>query len=436
MDLQVENKVHKLINDLWFKRRDIISDDYDESLEYISKIIPLKIHEIPSGTKCWTWIVPEKWTCHEAYLETLDGKRVLSYADNPLHVVSYSLPYDGIVSKEELFKHLYTHPKIQDAIPFKFKYYERDWGLCCSQKLKDSLTDAKYRVKIKTDFSFGKLKVGEVIIPGQSEESFVLCAHLCHPAMVNDDLTGVAVAIEVMRRLREKKGLYYTYRFLIVPETIGSVAWLSHNEELIPKIKGGLFLEMMGTDIPHSLQLSFLGNTQIDKCFMNALRSFDPEGWIGKYCTVIRNDERQFNAPGVRIPMLSLSRVYKPEDERWPYPEYHSSFDNLSIVSQERLEESVNLVLKMFEDLENNYYVINRFKGRIFCSRYDIHIDSCIDPEGNKKMFEIMDLIDGTRTIVDIAQECLLSFKYCWDVIDKLLRHNLVEYSRLPKEIK
>ncbi|PWH13346.1 MAG: hypothetical protein DDG59_14425, partial [Anaerolineae bacterium] len=175
-----------LIHELWFLRRDLVSDGFDQALYRLAQEVPMTIHEYPTGEPCWTWRVPEKWTCHEAYLETLDGKRLIDAADHPLHVVSYSLPFEGIVSREELFAHLYTHPTLPDAIPFVFKYYQRDWGLCCSQQLKDSLTDAQYRVVIRTTFEAGTLKVGEVILPGESEQTFVLVAHLCHPAMVND----------------------------------------------------------------------------------------------------------------------------------------------------------------------------------------------------------------------------------------------------------
>ena len=196
--------MEELISALWRLPRDIVSDGYDTALHALSTQVPMTVHEYPTGTECWTWLVPEKWTCQEAWLETLDGRRLFSYEDNPLHVVSYSLPVDREVSREELFEHLHVHPGLPDAIPFVFKYYERDWGLCCSRKLKDSLRDDRYRVVIRSEFSYGTLKVGEVIVPGKSAETFVLCAHLCHPAMVNDDLSGVVVGLKVMQELLKR----------------------------------------------------------------------------------------------------------------------------------------------------------------------------------------------------------------------------------------
>ena len=262
----MNTSMYDLIQELWFLKRDIVSDDYDRALFRLAQEIEMQIHKYPSGEPCWTWHVPEKWTCHCAYLETMDGQRLLDYANHPLHVVSYSLPFEGVVSKAELLKHLHSHPTLPEAIPFVFKYYQRDWGLCAPQTLCDNLSDESYRVVIRTTFEPGELKVGEILIPGESEKSFVLVAHLCHPAMVNDDLTGVVVAMDVARHLMANPGHYYTYRILILPETIGSVAYLSHHESLIPQMVGGLFLEMLGNDSPHALQFSLQPSSQVDKC--------------------------------------------------------------------------------------------------------------------------------------------------------------------------
>lgn len=416
----------ELMDKLWSLPRDIVSEGYDAALKAIATQVPMTIHEYPTGTEVWDWIVPEKWTCHEAYLETLDGQRLFSHADNPLHVVSYSLPFDGVVSRDVLLKHLYVHPKIADAIPFIFKYYERDWGLCCSKTLKDSLRDEQYRVVIKTDFSYSTLKVGEVVISGESEESIVLCSHLCHPHQANDDLTGVIVGIKVAQELLKRKKLRYTYRYLIVPETIGSIAYLSHNKDLIPKIKGGMFLEMLGLDYPHGLQLSFQGNTEFDLCFTLAMNQHDPHGWTGPFRTVIGNDERQFNGPGMRIPFLSLSRVLPPTSPNWPYREYHSNFDNPSLVSIKHLEDSKDLVLAMIETLNANVVPVNKFNGEPFCSRYGLHVDWYSNPDGHNSLFNIIDRIDGTRSIAEISAECGVSFDSVRDVVDQLIGHGLV----------
>jgi aminopeptidase-like protein len=394
----------------------------------------MKIHEYPTGETCWTWRIPEKWTCHEGYLETLDGHRLIDYRDHPLHVVSYSLPFEGIVSREELLEHLHVHPNLPDAIPFVFKYYERDWGLCAPQTLQDSLNEERYRVVIRSSFEPGTLKVGEIIIPGQSDSTFIMVAHLCHPAMVNDDLTGIVVGLEVAKALLRGSKPYYTYRLLVLPETIGSVAYLSHNETLIQKMVGGLFLEMLGNDSPHALQGSFQPHSQTDRCLSSAFRDLDPQGYMGPYRGIIDNDERQFNAPGVRIPMLSLSRVEALKEKGLPpYPEYHSSLDTPGIVTQERLEASRDVVLGLIQAWERNQYVVNCFKGEVFCSGYGIWVDYRQKPEGHRRLFEIMERCDGEHTVADIANELHISFHAVWQVVTQLQEKDLVTFSRVPK---
>jgi aminopeptidase-like protein len=400
------------------------------------------VHEYPTGQECFTWLVPEKWTCHEAWLETLDGRRLFSDADHPLHVVSYSLPFDGVVSRDELMRHLYVHPRLPDATPFVFKYYDRDWGLCCSQRLRESLHDARYRVRIRTSFSFGTLKVGEIVVPGRTDETIVLATHLCHPGMANDDLTGVAVGMGVMRELlreaREARARgtppprRYTYRLLIVPETIGSLAYLSDHQELIPRMKGGLFLEMLGLDNPPALQRSFAGDTDVDACFVSALRQYAPTGWTAPYRALLGNDERQFNAPGVRVPMLSLMRVLPTDAPDYPYREYHSSDDTPAIVSPARLAESRDLVLRMIDAVENSRVPINRFAGEICCSRHGLHIDWYSDPNGHRAMFAILDLLDGTRSIAQIAHATGQSVDVVARVLDRLEVRGLIRYEGEP----
>jgi aminopeptidase-like protein len=363
---------------------------------------------------------------------------LLDYADHPLHVVSYSLPFEGVVDREALLQHLHVHPRLPDAIPFVFKYYDRDWGLCASQTLRDSLVDDAYRVVIRTSFEPGTLKVGEVVLPGQSEQSFVLVAHLCHPAMVNDDLTGVVVGLDVLRALNAKRSTSntqrYTYRLLILPETIGSVAYLSHNEHLIPAMVGGLFLEMLGNDSPHALQASFQPSSPADRCLSTAFAGLDPLGYQGAYRSIIDNDERQFNAPGVRVPMLSLSRVEAPKASgQPPYPQYHSSQDTPAIISQERLDASRDLVLGLIEAWEDNQYVVNNFKGEIFCSGAGIWIDYRVNPQGHRRLFEIMERCDGEHRVADIAFELNVPFQSVWEIVALLVSKNLAWLSPTPQ---
>jgi aminopeptidase-like protein len=210
------------------------------------------------------------------------------------------------------------------------------------------------------------------------------------------------------------------------------VAYLSHHEALIPKMTGGLFLEMLGNDSPHALQGSFQPDSQVDRCLVAALLGLDPQGYSAPYRTVIGNDERQFNAPGVRVPMLSLSRVEPEGSPTRPYREYHSSLDTPNIVTQERLEASKRVVLGMIEAWERNQFVVNRFQGEVFCSGYGIWIDYRVNPQGHHRLFEIMERCDGEHTVADIASQLGIAFQSVWEVVSLLQEKDLVWLSRAP----
>ncbi|HKY79495.1 MAG TPA: DUF4910 domain-containing protein [Anaerolineales bacterium] len=426
----------QLIEELWFLKRDLVSEGYDRALARLAAEAPMDIHEVPSGMKVWTWTVPQAWNCRVAYLETLDGERLIDAADHPLHVISYSLPFEGEVSRAELLRHLHVHPQLPEAIPYVFKVYQRDWGLCAPQTLRDALSAERYRVVIRTEEKPGALKIGEIVVPGEREEYFVLAAHLDHPAMVNDDLSGVVVGLETARRLLAGPKPYYSYRLLFLPETLGSIAYLSGHEQLIPGMLGGLFLEMLGNDAPHALQTSFQPESNADACLVAAIHGAEPGAYVGAYRTIIDNDERQFNAPGVRVPMLSLSRVrdpHLPASRFYPYREYHSSLDTPAIVSAERLEASVQLVLELLSAFDRNRYIVNRFKGEIFASGHDLWVDYKADAAAHKLRFEIMDRCDGTRRPADIAHELGLSFQQVWKLVALLLEKDLVSLSHSPQ---
>jgi aminoglycoside N3'-acetyltransferase len=176
IDLPSEATMPQMVEALWNFPRDLVSEGYDAALYALAEQAPMNIAEYPTGTECWTWIVPEKWTCHEAYLETMDGRRLFSYADNLLHVPSYSWPFNGVVSRQELLDHISVHPVLKDAVPYHYLFYKREWGLCCSETQRDTLTDDQYRVVIDAAFSYGTLKAGESVIRGSSDDCVVICS--------------------------------------------------------------------------------------------------------------------------------------------------------------------------------------------------------------------------------------------------------------------
>jgi aminopeptidase-like protein len=411
------------IEDLWFQRRDLVSDGFDASLDYLGKLIPLEIHAVPSGTQCWTWTVPEKWSVGEAYIEEAgSGRRVLDVADHPLHVVSYSLPVDKELPREELLRHIITNPARPHAIPFGYKYYERDWGFCLQHDRLGEFTKDRYRAVIRSSFEKGTLKVGCCTIPGETEETVALIAHLCHPAMVNDDLCGVAVGAKLAQELAQRKNRY-TYKIFFLPETIGSIAYLSTHEEIIPRVSYGIFLEMLGNDNIHALQLTRQGNTRWDRIARYVLRRKGTEFREGPFRMVVGNDEMVWNGPGVDIPTISISR--------FPYPEYHTSDDTPAIISAERLRESKELVMTMLHILDNDYVPTRTFKGPVFLSGYGLWVKLEENRELNRKMEQVMLRLEGRCSVFDIADELDLDFDYLLGYLDTYYRNGLITKRQL-----
>lgn len=408
----------RIINDLWSLRRDIVSDGYDRALEYINGILPLKVHEFKTGTKCWTWTVPEKWSVNEAYISN-GSKRVLDLKDHPLHVISYSLPVDKEVPREELLSHLHTRPDRPGAIPFEFKYYERDWGFCMAHEKLESLDRERYRVFIDSRFEKGSLKVGEIDIRGKMKDTILIVAHLCHPCMANDDLSGVAAMIGTAGELLQKKGLRYSYKFLLVPETIGSIAYLSANDAVASDIKYGIFLEMLGNDNSIGLQFSYQGDTMIDEvaehCCARSLKEFRR----GAFRTIVRNDEMVYNGPGVNIPMISLSR--------YPYPEYHTSDDNPGIISRERIEEAKRLLIDITDVFERDFVPVRKFKGPVFLSGCGMMVDWRKDRALKGKVELLMMNLEGELSVFEIARKIGMDFEQALGYVLKFREHGLLD---------
>ena len=356
-----------LLEKLYPLNRHLVGDDNKAALELIKNALgSLTVHAYPTGLPCWTWQIPEKWVIRSAYIEDEAGRRWARFEEHPLHVISYSLPVDKVVSKTELFAHLHTSEKQPEAIPYVTKYYERDWGFCLSKADAEKLSGESFKVFIDAEHIPGELLVGEYTITGQTEQTVVIVTNICHPAQVNDSISGAVVAVDLIKAL-DKSNPYFSYKFLFLPETIGSVAWLSQNEQLIPNIYCGLFFEMLGTENDHLLQHSFTGQARIDKIAVDVLERETETFRTTDFRKGPASDEMIFDGPGINKPMINLSR--------FPYPEYHTSFDTPAIISEAKLQESKNILLEILLTLDQDRVPVPAYKGPIFLSRYGLWTD-------------------------------------------------------------
>lgn len=426
--------------------RTLVSEGMDEALRILGEHMPVesnyRIETYAPGTKIWTWTVPERYLVHDAYLETEDGIRLLDFADNSLHLVSYSLPVDGLFHWEELESHLHYNEKRPWAIPWIASYYERDWGFCLSKDQFDQLDrKTKYRAVIRAEFITDKTKgfrvATGVLPPGPRLETknffdhdnpgeFLISSHLCHPMQANDDLAGTVTALEVARRLTYKPLPYgsMSVRFWFGPETIGTIAYLAHHEDLIPKLKGGIFVEMTGNGSPIAWHHSKQGDHLLDRVTNYVLRDRKPVE--RDFASHPANDERVINGPGVNVPCISINR--------WPYDEYHTSDDNLNIIKEEMLQDAADVIEEIVRIYCSNYIPLRTFRGPVFLSGYGLWVDWRENWDLNRSIEKIMMRFEGEHTIFDIAEEINLDYWVVREYVEKFRLKGFVNAIPVPSE--
>lgn len=431
-----------LIEELYLTNRGFVTDDYRKCLDYINENeLTLEYHGFQSGREIWdSWVVPQKWTVDHAYIET-DGRKLLSFSNHPLHLISYSDSYEGWTSREELVEHIHTHPDNPKAIPWHFRLnyrpWDSEWGFCASQEFVDSLDREEYYVSIDTTFEEGEMVVAEHHLPGECDETVVLMAHLDHTGMANDDLSGVAVGIEIMKRLEELSERRYSYKLLIVQEMIGSAAYLEEFVEQSSDFMCGIFLEMLGNDNRLLLQSTFDGNTKLDAVAERVLKTnvqdFDVQGFRSQ----IGNDELILESPGYEIPTISILRG--------PYPEYHTHLDDPTIIHEERLEEAVSYVLDVIDILENDFIPVRNFRGipSLANPKYDLYLDPRELPDveigkgGGLDRFRnrIFRYLDGERSAFEIAHEFGLQFEFVHSYLRAFENKDLIRTDTPPDAV-
>ncbi len=342
---------------------------------------------------------------------------------------------DRILSWGELEPHLHTATARASAIPWEFRYYERTWGFCLSQDVFDALPrDCAYHAVIRSEFGRDPergLRVGvATIVPegGLSESAgeILVCAHIFHPGQANDDLSGVASAIGVARALAERPlpAGSMTVKFLFCPETIGSICFLSHNEDLISRLRGGIFSEMTGNANSLVLQRTRQDTHRLDAVARNVLAGSGAEFREGAFREVIVNDEMVINGPGVNVPCISISR--------WPYPEYHTSDDTPAIISEDQLSEAAEVMEDIVRIYAADYIPRRTFRGPVFLSGYGLWVDWRTDPKLNAALDNIMLRLEGDQSVFDIATELELEYETVRQFVERLRGEGLVELVSLP----
>jgi aminopeptidase-like protein len=397
--------------------RSITGDGVRSTLARIHREIPLSITEVPTGTRVFDWTVPKEWNIRGGYLDGPDGGRIVDFRDHSLHVLNYSVPVDSQVSREALDPHLFSLPDQPDLIPYRTSYYQENWGFCLPHRQREGLGLGNYHAVIDTDLSEGSLSLGELLIPGHLKDEVLVWSHLCHPSIANDNLSGLAVTAWWAKHLAGNGTPRYSYRFVWGPGTIGSITWLARNQERIPRIRHGLVAVLLGRPGEFHVKRSRRGNADIDRIAERVLaetesgvkiRDFDPYGY----------DERQFCSPGIDLPLCRLSRV--PNGE---YSEYHTSADNLDLISERALEEALAACISISDALDANKFWINQAPmGEPQLGRRGLyHATGGTNPKDRENaILWMLNQSDGNRSLLDIAERSGLDLAILRDVAAEL----------------
>ncbi len=338
-----------LLEQLFPITRSITGQGVRTSLAILQEHAPLNIVEYSSGTKVYDWTIPKEWNIQDAYIADENGNRIVDYQENGLHVVGYSIPINSKMSFTELLPYLHTLPNLPNAIPYRTSYYKESWGFCLTQNQLDTMDhSADYEVVIRSELTEGSLVLGEALLKGESEKELLISTYCCHPWMANDNQSGMVVATFLHRYLAQKKKLRYSYRFVWLPETIGAITYLAHNEEVMKAIEGGFVISCCGGQGKISYKETYLGNHLMDRAVMLAFRDQGIEPWMRPFAPD-GSDERQYSMPAFRIPMCTISK-----DKYYDYRYYHTSLDDLEFVSGDNLLATYRLYIDAIEILEKN----------------------------------------------------------------------------------
>lgn len=397
-----------------------------EIKKYIGSNVEFQVHDVPTGTKVFDWEVPKEWTIRQAYIENENGDKIIDMKNCNLHVMGYSVPIDKWVDLDELKRYIYTQPEQPEVIPYVTSYYKERFGFCMSEKQKRMLPKGRYHIYIDSELCEGKLTYGEVVIPGESQQEVFFSTYVCHPSMANNECSGPAVSAELIRYIMQMKKRKYTYRFLYIPETIGSITYMSidnHLKQMKEHIIAGFNLTCVGDNNDYSIVHSRYGDTLADRVLENILY-YHTQNKFSDYDFLHRgSDERQYCAPGVDLPIVTFCRSKFHE-----YSEYHTSADNLSYISPEGLYGAYEVMKKVIVCLEYNEY----YRVQVLCEpqlgKRGLYptISQKGSYDGVQAMMDFLAYADGKNDLIDISQKIGISIDELIVFVDKLLENKLI----------
>lgn len=424
----MKNKIEEYFDRLWPITRSLTGNGNRETLKILSEIIDIEIQEIPSGTQCFDWTIPPEWNIKEAWIKDSKGNKIIDFSKNNLHILGYSEPFKGKLTFEELKPHLYTLPEQPNLIPYLTSYYKRRWGFCLTHnKFLQLDKNELYEVYIDSSLNEkGSMTIGEAIIKGKSDKEILFSTYICHPSLANNELSGPLVTAFIYQQLKKQKDLKYTYRFLFVPETIGSIYSLSVKGEYWKNnLQAGFVITCIGDNGKFTYKKSRRGDSLPDKAVELILNQTEKDFKILDFFPS-GSDERQYCSPGFNLPVGSLMRTMYGK-----YPEYHTSGDNKDFISFDAMEKSVLKYLEVIDLIERNERYINKMP---YCEP-QLGKRGLYPTLGSQKgtqefvtaMMWVLNLADGTNDLITISEKSKIPIQQLIPVIDKLIDNGILE---------
>jgi aminopeptidase-like protein len=428
-DSDLGRHMYELACKLFPYNRSLTGNGVRKTLKDIKKILPdLTIFEVESGSKVFDWEIPDEWDCQDAYIVTPSGKKICNFKENNLHVVGYSTFIDDYLSLTELQKKLYSKESLPEAIPYVTSYYERDWGFSISHKQRQEMEDGQYRVYIDSKHKKGHLTYGEVILKSDAKarinEEVFLSTYICHPSLANNEISGPVVTTYLLKWIKNLKNRRFDYRAVFIPETIGSITYLSKNyQKLKENVTAGFNITCVGDDNAYSFLPSRNGNTLSDIVAKHVLKHHAKD--FQEYSFLDRgSDERQYCSPGIDLPVASIMRTKYGE-----YEQYHTSLDNLDYISDKGLYGAFKALALSIICIENNkvYKYTNLCEPQLGKRGLRSSVGAINNmTQFNEDVINVLAYADGKIDLISIAIEIDRPLWELIMVVEKLVEHNLL----------